>query len=563
MTNLGFISLRHSSNLLPLRRKTYEFLYLFGLTDIQATRIASATYEIASIIESNQSSVHFFLIPEKKEVMIEFRSPNEFLIAENLQAFFQSFHVTHSDNIFIYNARLHDSSSKALTSQLIMQMVSTIEHQSKEELFEEIQEQNNALEEARNDLEQKVVRRTKDLEAASSQAEAANRAKSLFLSSMSHELRTPLNGVLGYVQILQKDKSLNRDHKNYLDSISNCGHHLLTLINDILDLSKIEAGKLELNWQTVTLSSLLKSVQDIVRPRAEAHGLKLIFEADDDLPELIKIDPTKLRQVLVNLLGNSVKFTESGYVKLKTSKVSTSTIKFAVEDTGIGIQKENLDAIFSPFQQDEGGRKAGGTGLGLSISKNLIQAFGGELSVESTYGKGSTFSFELPLQEINQDEIEEVQQNQLDESDDFILDEKQDIEVLIVDDIGSNREVLGQALKLLGFQTSEAHNGRVALEMASKKHYPVIFMDIRMPEMDGYESTRLIRKESLCQDSVIILLTASVVDEEITEAKKHGFNDGLGKPFKIQNIFNSLRRHTNFKWIRVDHEPELNSIEPN
>ena len=552
MIELGTITLAHESNLLALRRKSFDLVQCLEFNDIQATRIASSLYEIARALASPSTSVLFALDQNSAILKMTFQSPNQHDFDHYVQGFFNDFHVKAENDIYFYNAKLQISKLLTLNENLISKLKTKLKHQSKEELFEAIRQQNNALEESRADLEQKVAIRTQDLEIASQQADAANKAKSQFLSNMSHELRTPLNGVLGYVQILQKDSALNKTHRNYLDSISNCGHHLLTLINDILDLSKIEAGKLELNWATVALDPLIKSVHDIVHPRAESHGLDLLFESSETLPSHLKIDSTKLRQVLVNLLGNSIKFTEAGFVKLVIENPQPHEIVFSVIDSGIGIKEENLSAIFSPFQQDEGGRKSGGTGLGLSISKNLISAFGGQLNVESEYGKGSNFSFTLPIKEISSEEMESIEFEEDELKGNYILDENQAVEVLIVDDISSNREVLGQSLQLLGLAVVEAINGRDALAKAQAKFYPIIFMDIRMPEMNGYESTEKIRAKSLCQDSVIILLTASVVSEEITNARQRGFDDGLGKPFQISKILSTIRKYTQFTWKRLE-----------
>ena len=561
MIELGTITLAHRNNLLALRRKTFGLIQVLDFNDIQATRIASAIYEIAQNLASPSSSVMFSMDRQAAIMQMVFQSPYKQDLDLGLQSFFNDFQVEEKNDLHFYKTQLQISKILNLNELLISKLRTKLEHQSKEELFEAIRQQNNALEEARNDLEQKVAIRTQDLEIASQEAEAANKAKSQFLSNMSHELRTPLNGVLGYVQILQKDSELNTTHRDYLDSVSNCGHHLLTLINDILDLSKIEAGKLELNWSTVALAPLIKSVHDIVHPRAESHGLDLTFESSASLPDHLKIDATKLRQVLVNLLGNSIKFTETGFVKLLIENPQSNEIIFSVIDSGIGIKEENLTAIFSPFQQDEGGRKSGGTGLGLSISKNLISAFGGQLKVESEYGKGSSFSFSVPVKEISSQEMESIEIEEDEMKGNYILDENEPIEVLIVDDISSNREVLGQSLKLLGFSFVEAVNGRDALEKAQSKHFPIIFMDIRMPEMDGYESTEKIRAQSLCQDSVIILLTASVVSEEITNAKQKGFDDGLGKPFQIPKILSTIRKHTELNWKCLE-DCKVESSEP-
>ncbi|MFZ2407087.1 MAG: ATP-binding protein, partial [Methylobacter sp.] len=360
----------------------------------------------------------------------------------------------------------------------------------------------------KDQLEETVQQRTADLLLARDAAEAANKAKSLFLAHMSHELRTPLNGILGYAQILQRDELVGERKAAALNIIRQSSEYLRALIDDILDLSRIETGRLDFVLSNISLAKFLRGVTDIVSIKAQQKGLEFSCELSPDLPLGIRCDERRLRQVLLNLLTNAVKFTDTGQVVLRVGRAEPSRFSFAVEDTGIGIDRNELELIFRPFEQvGDLHRRLGGTGLGLAISRQLVRYLGSDIVVESRVGKGSIFRFELELEEASS-------------STSLLLNPVQVItgykgphrKVLIVDDVASNRAVLVDLLSPLGFEVVEACDGIEALELAQAAIPDLILMDIVMPKMDGEEATHLLRQLPALAQVPIIALSASALN---------------------------------------------------
>ncbi|MFT4579745.1 MAG: signal transduction histidine kinase/CheY-like chemotaxis protein [Nitrospinales bacterium] len=379
-----------------------------------------------------------------------------------------------------------------------------------------------------------------EAEKAKKDAEKANQAKSIFLANMSHEIRTPLNAVLGYSQILKSDESLNEDQYEAVNTIDRSGNHLLQLINDILDISKIEAGKQELNEEDFDLGTLMNELKSIFSSRCNEKQLVLEMDKYPNGEYLVSGDMGKLRQILINLLGNAVKFTDTGSVECRFSKQTNNQFLFEVVDTGVGIPKDAQEHIFEPFQQDQEGLKKGGTGLGLAISRKQVTQMGGELKLISEQGKGSQFYFSLAL-ERRMGSRPGFIKNQDSKYENVVgIKEEYKIKALVVDDIKENRDVLSLFLKKLGVDVAQAENGKVALEQIEKDQPHIIFMDIRMPIMDGVEALKEIKKIYPDKEIKVICITASTLQHQQDKYLEMGFDCYIGKPFQHSHILKSM-----------------------
>lgn len=380
-------------------------------------------------------------------------------------------------------------------------------------------------------------------------AESANQAKNQFLANMSHELRTPLNAILGYAQLLSRDRNLNERQQSALHTIEQSGEHLLTLINDLLDLSKIEAGKFELHPAPADLQVMLNTVADIIRIRAEQKGIGFSLEMSPDLPIHVALDEKRVRQVLLNLLGNAVKFTDAGHVTLQISGECTdehhARLTFKIQDTGVGIKTQDLELIFRPFEQTgDLQKRAGGTGLGLSISRQLIWLMHSEIRVISTPDSGSEFSFMLDVALSAPPPLyANLQHTQVC----GYSGPRQT--VLLVDDIPTNRFVLRDSLSILGFDILEATNGAMGVE-ETRRHQPdMILMDVVMPVMNGLEAIRQIRQIPELQKTPIITVSASATEQDQTDSQLAGSNAFITKPVNKNELLRLFARLLPIEWI--------------
>jgi len=394
-------------------------------------------------------------------------------------------------------------------------------------------------------------------------AEAANNAKSVFLSNMSHELRTPLNSILGFTRIMAKSPR-NHKEEEYFGIIQRSGEHLLTLINQVLDLSKIEAGRITLNEKNFDLKCLLDDLKDMFSLKAEEKGIELIFEYADNLPCKIITDEVKLRQILINLLNNAIKFTEKGYVILRAGFVvpsldgkkfvvppsgGTLIISFEIEDTGAGISSDEADSVFEAFVQTETGRQSQeGTGLGLPISRKFVQLMGGDISVQSEVGKGSIFSFHINAKRAESSDIKEMPKRSK------IISASETLRafrILIADDNSDNRRLMTALLEPLGFDLREAANGEEAVQIWKEWSPHLIFMDLRMPVMDGYAATKALRdiESDFGSLTKIILISASSIEDERKIAISKGCDDFIRKPFREYELFEMLQNYLGVKFI--------------
>jgi PAS domain S-box-containing protein len=387
-------------------------------------------------------------------------------------------------------------------------------------------------------------------------ADAASQAKSEFLANMSHELRTPLNAILGYSQIMNRDDSLSVEHKQFLAIINRAGEHLLQLINDVLEMSKIEAGKMSFNPSCFNLHLLLENLEELLQLQARYKGLQLSFERASDVPQYVQTDEKKLRQVLINLLGNALKFTHQGYVTLrinlqteKTPLQNRQSLTFEVEDTGVGIATDELDTLFDAFVQTQAGRKANqGTGLGLAISRQFVQIMGGNITVNSVFNSGTTFKFDIPVTLAEATDVQHEQPICRGRVLALAPDQPQ-YRILIVEDRWTNRQLLVQLLEPLGFKVREAENGREGVAIWESWEPHLIWMDMRMPVMDGYQATKKIKAQPKGQSTAIIALTASAFEEERMEILAAGCDDLVHKPFKEEVILEKIAQHIGVSYI--------------
>jgi signal transduction histidine kinase len=427
------------------------------------------------------------------------------------------------------------------------EVLARIEVQLKTMIFQQKLEQKN--QELKNEIERRLIIE-ESLQKAKESAEVANGAKSTFLANMSHELRSPLNAILGFTELIKPSANLTREQQQYLEIIYRNGEHLLSLINDILDLSKIEAGKVVLNQVDFNLTQMVWELEEMFHLKAHQKNLQLNWILSEKLPQWVHGDRLKLRQVLINLIGNAIKFTQQGTVQLQViSEIVKEELllSFTVSDTGVGMTPQEIDGVFEPFVQGNAGiASSEGTGLGLAISRKYVQLLGGDISLTSQLGKGTTFQFPIALTPLPDANVEATTSTRRVIS---LKSTHPPYRILVVDDRESDRQLLVKMLSKVGFDVAQSRNGKDAIALWEQWEPHLIFMDMRMPFMDGYNATKTIKSTPQGKNTIIIAITANIWADEQSLILSFGGDDIVYKPLQSGIIFEKISQHLSLDYI--------------
>jgi len=548
MIELGHIRLQHRTAVYDARNKMRSLAGALGYDAIEATRLAIAVSEAARALRRNghEARIAVMLAMELSppQLVLDFQARGEAPELGRLSGFFDGTRTRAADGFEGIRAvkRLPMSSFDA-SDAFVAEQCAEIQNLSREELLDEIQQKNRELQQHSAELEQTVAQRTEDLERAMEAAEHANRAKSGFLANMSHELRTPMNAIIGYSEMLIEDAEDdgNQTAVDDLKKVHSAGTHLLALINDVLDLSKIEAGKMDVYLETFGIGSLVEGVVSTIETLVKKNNNRLEVQVDPSLGDM-HADVTKVRQALFNLFSNAAKFTHDGEIGLRVQGIEVdgeSWVHMSVSDSGIGIPPEKIDHVFEEFSQsdDSTTRDYGGTGLGLTISRRFCQMMGGDITLESTLGEGSTFTIRLPI--VVQEVSEELAATA--ESPAVVIPEPGDEPVvLVIDDDPSALDLLDRTLQGAGLRIVTAGDGREALKLARTLHPAAITLDVLMPGMDGWEVLSELKADPETRDIPVIMVT-------MTDDRNLGYALGaaefLTKPVRRDQLIQLLDRY--------------------
>ena len=490
------------------------------------------------------------------------RPMTDFLFDEDIPDHFNKINNRHRGLTEHYERRLRSKDERPVWALVSATPIFDDEHhfQGSFGMFTDITERKQAEEELqrhKDQLEETIRQRTAELLLARDAADAANQAKSVFLANMSHELRTPMNAILGFSAMLRRDPVLTESQREHLDIINRSGEHLLNLINDVLEVAKIEAGHLHLEIAPFDLGGLLRDVTEMMQIRAQEKGLKLLLDQSSEFPRYIKSDEARIRQILINLINNAVKFTEQGGVTLRLGVKENARhhLLIEVEDSGPGIAPEDRARLFEPFVQLREGAEQRGTGLGLTITRQFVQMMGGSIVVESTLGKGSLFRVELPVEPASSAEILGGKTRKQDEVMGLAPGQPR-YRIMIVEDQRENQLLLSRLMADLGLEVKIAGDGEQCLALFQDWKPDLIWMDQRMPVMDGIEATQRLRRLPEGQTVKIVAVTASAFKEQQQEMLDAGMDDFVRKPYRFDEIYDCLTRQLGIEFIYLGNHGE-------